>query len=56
MSKRVEKMVERAVMIAANNKHEYVTIEHILLALLHEREIGELMLAIGAQPAKIKAD
>lgn len=56
MSKRVEKMVERAVMVASNNKHEYVTIEHILLALLHEREIGELMLAIGAQPAKIKAD
>ena len=56
MSKRVEKMVERAVMVAANNKHEYVTIEHILLSLLHEREVGELLLAVGAQPAKIKAD
>lgn len=56
MSKKVEKMVERAVTVAANNRHEYVTVEHILLSLLHEKDIGELLLAVGAQPAKIKAD
>lgn len=56
MSKKVEKMVERAVTVAANNSHEYVTIEHILLSLLHEKEIAELLLATGVQPAKIKAE
>lgn len=56
MSKKAEKMVERAVSIANDNNHEYVTLEHILLSLLHEKEINELLLGIGSQPAKIKAD
>lgn len=56
MTKKVEKMIERAVAIANDNNHEYVTLEHILLSLLHEREVNELILAIGGQPAKIKAD
>jgi ATP-dependent Clp protease ATP-binding subunit ClpA len=56
MSKKAEKMVERAVSIANDNNHEYVTLEHILLSLLHEKDINELLLGIGSQPAKIKAD
>lgn len=55
-TKKVEKMIERAVGIANDNNHEYVTLEHILLSLLHEKEIHELLLAINAQPAKIKTD
>jgi ATP-dependent Clp protease ATP-binding subunit ClpA len=54
--KKVEKMIERAVAIANDNNHEYVTLEHILLSLLHEKEINDLILAIGGQPAKIKTD
>jgi ATP-dependent Clp protease ATP-binding subunit ClpA len=53
---KVEKMVERASAYANDNEHEYVTIEHILYSLLHEKEINELILSIGAQPAKIKFD
>lgn len=49
-------MIERAVAIANDNNHEYVTLEHILLSLLHEKEINDLILAIGGQPAKIKTD
>lgn len=49
-------MVERAVAIANDNNHEYVTLEHILLSLLHEKEIDALVQAIGGQPAKIKTD
>lgn len=56
MTKKVEKMIERAVAIANDNNHEYVTLEHILLSLLHEKDIVELILAIGGQPAKIKAE
>ena len=55
-TKKVEKMIERAVAIANDNNHEYVTLEHILLSLLHEREVNELILSIGSQPAKIKTD
>lgn len=55
-SKKVEKMVERAVAIANDNNHEYVTLEHILLSLLHEKDVVELILAIGGQPAKIKTE
>jgi ATP-dependent Clp protease ATP-binding subunit ClpA len=56
MTKKVEKMIERAVAFANDNNHEYVTLEHMLLSLLHEKEVNELILAIGGQPAKIKAD
>lgn len=49
-------MIERAVSIANDNNHEYVTLEHILLSLLHEKDVNELILAIGGQPAKIKTD
>lgn len=56
MTKKVEKMIERAVAIANDNNHEYVTLEHVLLSLLHEKEVNELILAIGGQPAKIKTE
>jgi len=55
-TKKVEKMIERAVQSANDNNHEYITLEHILLSLLHEKEINELLLAIGVTPSKIKAD
>lgn len=55
-TKRVEKMIERAVSIANDNNHEYITLEHILLSLLHEKDVNELILSINSQPAKIKAD
>lgn len=55
-TEKVNKMLERAVATAVSNNHEYVTVEHILLSLLHEKEINELLLAIGCQPSKIKVD
>jgi ATP-dependent Clp protease ATP-binding subunit ClpA len=55
-SRKVEKMVERAVQVANDNNHEYVTLEHILLSLLHEKEVNELILAVGGQPSKIKTE
>lgn len=55
-TKKVEKMIERAVAIANDNNHEYVTLEHILLSLMHEKDINELISAIGGQPAKVKTE
>ena len=53
---KVEKMIERAVGISNDNNHEYITLEHILLSLLHEKEINDLIIGIGCQPAKIKTE
>jgi len=55
-NKKVDKMLEKAVAIANDNNHEYVTLEHILISLLHEKEVNDLILAIGSQPSKIKVD
>jgi len=55
-NKKVDKMLERAVSVANDNNHEYVTLEHILLSLLHEKEVNEIILATGGQPAKIKTE
>ena len=55
-TKNVENMLERAINIANENNHEYITVEHILFSLLHEKEVNELILSIGATPSKIKAD
>lgn len=55
-TKKVEKMIERAVSIANDNNHEYITLEHMLLSLLSEKDVNELILSIGGQPAKIKAE
>jgi len=55
-SKKVEKMVERAVHLCNDNNHEYITLEHILLSLLTEKDINELLLNIGSQPNRIKLD
>jgi len=55
-TKKVEKMVEKATEFANDNNHEYVTLEHILLSLLHQKEVNEMILSAGCQPAKIKAD
>jgi ATP-dependent Clp protease ATP-binding subunit ClpA len=55
-TKKVEKMLERAVSFAGDNNHEYITLEHVLLSLLHEKDVNELLLSIGSQPAKIKTD
>lgn len=56
MSKKIDKMIERATSIANDSNAEYITLEHILLSLLHEKSVNEMILAIGSQPAKIKTD
>lgn len=55
-NKRIEKMIDRAVFFATDNNHEYVTVEHLLWSLLHEKEVCTLLLNIGTQPTKIKND
>lgn len=49
-------MIARAVGTANDCNHEYITLEHILLSLLSEKEINDLILGVGGQPAKIKTE
>lgn len=53
---KVEKMLGRAVQFATDNRHEYITIEHLLLSLLYEKDVDDALQNMGAQPAKIKAE
>ena len=43
MADRIEDLVGRAVDMATENKHEYVTLEHLLYSLLQEEEIIKLI-------------
>lgn len=53
---RIEQVLQNAAQFAFDNSHEYVTVEHILYALLQEAEINDLVVALGGQPTKIKND
>lgn len=52
MSKPVDRVLSRAMQYAATNRHEYLTVEHVLWSLLQEKEIASLLL----QPALLKDD
>ena len=54
MSNNVEKVLENAVSYAQQHHHEYVTIEHLLWALLQDKSVNDLLLNIKVQPTKIK--
>lgn len=56
MSKPLESVFERAFVYAHDNRHEYVTIEHLLWSLLEEAEIQKLLIRIGSQPSKITGE
>ena len=43
MADKIEGLVERAVNIATENKHEYVTLEHLLYSLLQEEEVVKIV-------------
>lgn len=56
MAKELEGVFERAYVYAHDNRHEYVTIEHLLWSLLEEKEIQDLIISLGSQPAQLTND
>ncbi|MCM0607328.1 MAG: ATP-dependent Clp protease ATP-binding subunit ClpA [Xanthomonadaceae bacterium] len=48
-----EKVLNRAVKIAFERKHEFFTLEHVLLSLLEEKVINEIVLACNASRDQI---
>ncbi|MEI7972920.1 MAG: AAA family ATPase, partial [Bdellovibrio sp.] len=56
MTRELEKRLGEAVEFAKNSKHEFVTLEHILLALLSSPLTREILEGSGANAENLKAD
>lgn len=48
-----EKVLNRAVKLAFERKHEFFTLEHVLLSLLEEKTVKEILAACGASREEI---
>ena len=49
-------VMERAVLLAQNHKHCYLTTEHVCITLVADPTINKLIAAVGGQPNSIRAD
>lgn len=50
----VNRIMERATIFATENAHEYLTAEHLLWSLLHEKLLIEILTEIGGRPLIIR--
>lgn len=50
----INRIVERATIFATENTHEYITVEHLLWALLHEKELQHILTEVGGRPNIIR--
>jgi ATP-dependent Clp protease ATP-binding subunit ClpA len=48
--------LSRALEEAAKRRHEYLTLEHVLLALLHDPDTADVLLAVGTDIARLERD
>ena len=56
MSNSFEDTVKRAYALAAEHRHEFVTLEHLLFALTDNEEIDTVIQAVGGNIKKLRAD
>jgi ATP-dependent Clp protease ATP-binding subunit ClpA len=52
----LERALERALQLAADRKHEYATLEHLLLALTEDEDAAEVMTACKLDVEKLRRD
>jgi ATP-dependent Clp protease ATP-binding subunit ClpA len=50
----LEGIFERAVLLAAKNQHEYITLEHFLYSLVTDQKFGQLLTDFGAEVEDLK--
>ena len=50
----VNQVMERATIFAAENRHEYITVEHLLWSLMHDKTLQGILTAIGGRPNIIR--
>ena len=56
MADKIESVITRAVEIAQENSHEYVTLEHILYSLLQEEDVNAVLEKAGGQVPALKEE
>lgn len=56
LSRRLEKTLHRALELAKERRHEYATLEHLLLALLDDADSASVMQACGVRLDRLRAD
>jgi len=56
IAKGLQASFEFAVNEAVRRKHEYVTIEHLLFALLHDRDVSNVVRACGGSVEQLKSE
>ena len=54
-SSNLEKTLREAYNLACNNKHEFVTLEHLLIALLDDQDANEVLIACGVDIEELRA-
>ena len=55
LSSRLEQTLNKAFEIAGSNEHEFVTLEHLLIALLDDQDANEVLIACGVDIEEIRA-
>jgi len=54
-NKKIERILQNADTIARKKKHEYVTTEHILLAMLSDKEFRDILIEFGIQVSEMES-
>ena len=54
LSKNLEKSLHRAFALAGERRHEYATLEHLLLAMTEDEDATPVLKACGVDPKKVK--
>lgn len=55
-SEHVERVLENSIKLAQSYNHKYVTVDHLLTALIHEQNISELIRIHGGDVASVKRE
>jgi ATP-dependent Clp protease ATP-binding subunit ClpA len=56
LSSELEQCLNAAFQVARDARHEYMTVEHLLLAILDTPSVGEILKACGARSAALRKD
>ncbi len=54
MSKKLEVIINEAIRRANDLKHEYLTLENVLLAMLSDEQVREILIECGAEVEEVK--
>ncbi len=56
MSKKLEVVINEAIRRANDLKHEYLTLENVLLAMLNDEQVKDILIECGAQVSEVETE